>query len=105
MYGDMDMTKVLYGDKAVHVPAWMVVQDAGEGLVSFAGGSRVPAPHPMRFGSDHVHQLFLGELVLRPHVVIASNQAVGYGLAGLVTDPFAVDDGSEPIVGKRREGV
>ena len=94
LYGDIDMAKVLYGERAIHVPAWMAVQDAGDSLVSFVGASRVlQGQHPMRFGSDKTHQLFIGELVLRPHVVYASNDCEGYGLAGLATNPFDMTGG------------
>jgi hypothetical protein len=85
---DADYTKVMFGQHAVHVPAWLVVQDQGEGLVSFVGATRMEAPHPMRYGSDKTHQLVIGEIVIRPHIVTATNSRKGSGLAGFVSDPF-----------------
>jgi hypothetical protein len=51
LYGDVDMTRVMFGQHAVHVPAWLIVQDQGEGLVTFVGSSRLPVTnHPLRYG-------------------------------------------------------
>ena len=61
---------------------WMVVQNAGPGLVSFIGASK---SIDMRYGSDMTHQLIVGELIVRPHYVISSNHFRGYGLAGMLT--------------------
>lgn len=84
----MDYAKVLFGENAVHVPAWMWVQPAGDGLVSFAGASRIPdlgAAHPLRYGSERVHQLIVGEVVVRPHLIVATDVHRGSGLAALVS--------------------
>jgi hypothetical protein len=91
---NVDYTKVMFGQHAVHVPAWLVVQDGGEGLVSFIGGSKVGVEsfaaglHPLRFGSAKTHQLVIGEIIVRPHRVTTSDDRRGSGLAGLATDPF-----------------
>jgi hypothetical protein len=80
----------LLGANAVHVPAWLYVQDAGAGVVSFVGASRISladVDHPMRYGSRHSHQLIVGELVVRPHQVYATNALEGMGLSGLVSHP------------------
>lgn len=87
---DMDQTdaqlKYLLGQHANRVPAWMYVQSAGDGLVSFAGASRVSdLAHPLRYGSDRSHQLIVGEAVIRPHFVIATDALRGEGLGGLVS--------------------
>lgn len=64
----------------------MYVQDVGDGIVSFVGGSRVgEAAHPLRYGSDRTHQLVVGEIVVRPHFVVATDTLRGMGLAGLAT--------------------
>lgn len=97
----MDYAKIMYGENAVHVPAWMVIQDAGDGLVSFVGASRVPEPHPMRFGSERVHQLMVGELVVRPQMVTHSNARVGSGLSALASDPFSGLADAELLIGER----
>jgi hypothetical protein len=97
----MDYHKVMYGENAIHVPAWMAVQDAGEGLVSFIGASRVPEPHPLRYGSDKTHQLIVGELVIRPHYVTHSDARRGSGLDALLLDPFTGLADGELLVGRR----
>ncbi len=78
--------RYLLGDRAHRVPAWMYVQNAGDGVVSFAGASRVPTLlHPMRYGSERSHQLIVGELVIRPHVIVATDALRGEGLGGLIS--------------------
>lgn len=74
-----------------HVPAWMYVQDAGPGLVSFVGASRVPSQpevHPLRYGSERTHQLIVGEFVLRPHYALATDALIGTGLGGIAGRGF-----------------
>lgn len=84
MYGGIDMTKVLFGENARHVPAWLYVQGEG-GMVSFVGASRMPHldEHPLRYASQRTHQFIVGELVVRPHLVVATDTLRGMGLASL----------------------
>lgn len=89
MYDGVDMTAVMFGANARHVPAWLYVQNQGPGMVSIVGASRVAnlaAAHPLRYGSDRAHQLVIGEIVIRPHVVIATDARRGDGLAALTGD-------------------
>jgi hypothetical protein len=77
----------LRGEHARRGPAWLYVQDHGPGLVSFVGASRIPTTppqrHPLRYGSDRPHQFVLGEVIVRPRLVVATGTLVGTGLAGL----------------------
>ncbi|MFE9137818.1 hypothetical protein [Streptomyces sp. NPDC007355] len=69
---------------ARHVPAWMYVQRAGDGTVSFVGSSRVSDPdHPLQYGSARTHQLIVGELVVRPHFAVGTDVLRGQGLGGI----------------------
>jgi hypothetical protein len=92
LYEGVDMARVLYGENARRVPAWMYVQDNGPGGVTFVGASNVtgthrtePAagPHPLRYGSERTHQLIVGEIIVRPHLVIATDTLRGMGLTSL----------------------
>jgi hypothetical protein len=87
------MTRALFGQDAVHVPAWMYVQEQDDGMVSFVGASRVPAgqPHPLRYGSLRTHQFAVGEIILRPHLLVATDALRGMGLAGLATSGHDLD--------------
>lgn len=96
---EVDYTRVMFGQHAIHVRAWLVVQDAGHGLVSFVGASCSVGPHPLRYGSEHTHQLVVGEIIVRPHRVTASSERKGHGLANLVTDPFTDLADAERILG------
>jgi len=88
LYGsDQAAAQIMFGENARHVPMWMYVQDSGSGVVSFTGASRVgEASHPLRYGSERTHQFILGELVIRPHLVMATDTLRGMGLAGLATN-------------------
>lgn len=89
---DLDYTRVMYGERARHVPAWLYVQDVGAGVVSFAGASRVDSKaHPLRYGSERTHQFIVGELIVRPHQVIATDALRGTGLEGLVRGAHDID--------------
>lgn len=85
----MDYTKFVFGENAIHVPAWMYVQGGGDdGVVSFVGASHLPAlgaAHPLRYGSDRTHQLIVGEMVVRPHLVVGTDAHRGAGLAALIS--------------------
>jgi hypothetical protein len=88
--GGSTYVRALFGANAVHVPAWFYVQhmgrdNTGHETVAFVGASRVETgPHPLRFGSDRTHQLVIGDIVVRPHTVNATDALRGHGLAGLV---------------------
>jgi hypothetical protein len=84
LYGDTDMARIMYGQNARHVPAWMYVQNQGGGTVGLVGSSRTPQDaHPLRYGSGRVHQLIVGEIIVRPHLVIATDTYQGCGVSQL----------------------
>lgn len=100
LYGDMDMARVMYGEHARHIPAWMYVQDQGPGVVGLVGASRVPSGnHPLTYGGGHyqgaaeghsntgkhyyAHHFIVGEIIVRPHIVIGTNALTGMGAGGL----------------------
>jgi hypothetical protein len=81
----MDWTRAVFGEHARHVPAWLYVQDQGSGVVSIAGASSVAGAHPLRYGSERAHQFVLGEIIIRPHLVVATDALTGSGINGLLT--------------------
>lgn len=88
-----DYATVLFGQMARHVPAWMYIQDQGAGAISFVGGSRTPqALHPLRYGNERTHQFIVGEIIVRPHVIVATDTLRGQGLAGLVMTGHDITD-------------
>jgi len=82
MYENVDMTKVMFGINAVHVPMWMVVQNQREAGTMFAGASR---SLQLMYGADKTHTLILGEAIIRPHIVVASNDFQGHGIGNFWT--------------------
>jgi hypothetical protein len=100
LYDGVDMTRVLYGEHARHVPAWLYVQDNGPGGVTFVGASNVTGthrtdqaagPHPLRYGSERTHHLIVGEIIVRPHLVIATDALRGMGLSALATHDHDIE--------------
>lgn len=98
----MDYVKAVLGENAIHVPAWLYVQDQGDGVVAFVGASRAPHPHPLRYGSERTHQFVVGEIVVRPHTVIGTDVLRGSGIASLLQGPHVPEDmliNGERIIG------
>ena len=82
------MAKVMMGQHAIHIPFRAVVQEQGEGIVSFIGAIK---GEKLRFGSKMVHQLVSGDIILRPHVVAETNHLTGMGLSGIATSSAFFD--------------
>jgi hypothetical protein len=55
----------------------------GPNGVLFVGASKT---QDLRYKSEKTHQLIVGELIVRPHLVIGSNNFRGYGAQGLLTE-------------------
>lgn len=84
IYGDTDMARVMYGENARHVPCWLYTQGPGS-VISFVGASRTGGPNPLAY-SQRATQFIVGEIIVRPHLVIATDALRGMGLGGLATD-------------------
>ena len=84
-YGMADMAKVMYGENARHIPAWMYVQEQGPGVVGLIGASRTAegTPHPLLYGTNRTHVFVVGEIIVRPHIAIATDALTGMGAGGL----------------------
>lgn len=93
-YGDTDMTRVMYGENARHVPAWAYVQRQGPSAVGLAGASRVAhgVPHPLLYGTEWQHVFIVGEVIVRPHVAVGTNALGGYGLGSFFTHDHDPDE-------------
>lgn len=94
LYGGTDMARVMYGQNARHVPAWMYVQRHSAEVVGLVGASRTPpgTAHPLLYGSDRQHALIVGEVIVRPHVVITTNALTGLGAGGLYLGDHHFDE-------------
>jgi len=60
---------------------WMIAKDQGK-TTTFVGGTHDPQ---LRYGSELSHQLIIGEVFVRPHLVVESDHLKGCGLSGLVS--------------------
>jgi hypothetical protein len=94
LYGGADMTRLMYGRDARRVTAWAYVQQQGPGYVGLVGSSRVPqgAAHPLLYGTGRAHVLLIGELVVRPHLAIATDALEGTGAGGLYAGSHDLDE-------------
>jgi len=73
--------KALFGVHAIHAPVKLVVQEANEGLYVAV----LVTDTDLSFGSEKTHQLILGDVVVRPHIVVETNAFRGHGLTSLAT--------------------
>jgi hypothetical protein len=80
--------QAMFGMSAVQIPLHGIVQlqDDGKGTdtIIFVSASKMPSPHPFRFGSKLCHQLFWGDAVFRPRLVCETSKLIGSGVAGLL---------------------
>jgi len=74
--------RMMFGCYAIHVPLNIIVQDMGDKVslcIAQVPGKRI------RFGSDKIHQLILGDAIIRPHAVLESDLFKGMGAAAIAT--------------------
>ena len=92
--------KYLLGENVIRIPAWMKIQsDENEQTVSFVGASRLQGSHPLSFGSKKSHILMVGEIIVRPHLVMASNEFRSIGVSGLLCQCPTDWKGQEILIG------
>ena len=100
VFGDVNWSKIMFGENAIHVPVTMTVQLMGSGVVLFVGVSRGLDPHPLMLGSAQPHVHILGDAVFRPHWAGEGDKS-GSGAAALLTgSSFADADEWKTILGK-----
>lgn len=73
--------RMMFGAYAIKIPMRLTVQDQGEGIASFVGISN----DTVRFGSAKTHQLVMCDAVIRPHLVLETDDFRGAGLGALAT--------------------
>lgn len=74
----------MFGCNARRVPMWMKVQANPDGTTMFVGASM--QGNALAYGSTMTHQHIVGELIVRPHMVLESNHCRGHGLNGLAKE-------------------
>jgi len=89
------------GRHAVHVPAFLYTRWHGEGVVSFAGATKLPQPNPLRFGSNRDVVFLNGAIIVAPATAIATDALQGHRIGDLLTmmpDPDAMLAKGEQII-------
>ncbi len=89
LFGDVDMTKVMWGERARHVPLNLIVQRVDNTTGKVTGVFQTDAGLPLMYDSKRTHVLILGDAVIRPRLAMGSDAFVGWGIAGLARDGFA----------------
>jgi hypothetical protein len=89
LYGGIDFTSVMFGNRAIHVPFNAIFQDIASDN-KFAGVFQFEfdTPRLREWRGDKTHVLFMGDAILRPRVVIRSDKCQGHGISGLYLDGF-----------------
>lgn len=88
LYGGTDvMIQAMFGNMARRGTGWAYIQNQGPDTVSFVGSCRDDSdmPHPFRYGSRREHLFVVGEFILRPALIVATDTLRGTGLGGLAT--------------------
>lgn len=85
------MIRSLFGENAFRAPCWMVSQAGAasdEHVVQMIGASK---DLKLNYGSKTCHQLMIGEIIVRPHVLVESNDFIGSGLSGMAKSAADMD--------------
>jgi len=83
LYGGIDMTKVMFGQNAVHTPGWLILQDAGDNVIVVGIMPKAALAHLM----PKTHTLIIGDFVIRPHIASATDACRGNGIGGFIMHP------------------
>lgn len=89
-YRGMNITKVMFGEKAIEVPVWLYVQNQGNNMSSFIGLS--PYSDAIRYQEEFTHSFITGSIIVRPARILASDDFIGRGLESMITDPPTVQE-------------
>lgn len=86
-------THMMFGRHAVSVGVNFIMQETEDGMI-LIGQSKGPSTSKLRFGAKkgRTHVLVLGDMVLRPHLVMASDSFRGAGVTNLVKNGFTSTD-------------
>jgi hypothetical protein len=82
-------TRMLMGENAVAVGVNFIMQETEKGMI-LIGQTNHPSANMLRFKAkkDRTHVLVLGDMILRPHLVLASDSFRGAGTTSLFKDGF-----------------
>lgn len=75
--------RMLFGAHAVRVPVRIGVQRTNDELLAAVLMAQHSPEADLTFGSGKTHQLIIGDAVIRPHVVLETDEFAGRGLGGL----------------------
>lgn len=88
LYDGIDMNKVMFGENAIHVPINMFFRHFHDG--KHAGVFQFD--YPTKVIGDYAKKrdgvFILGDAIIRPRVVIATDHCNGMGIGGVYTDGF-----------------
>jgi hypothetical protein len=91
LYGGVDIAKLMMGNRAFQIPLNIIAQrmsaDPKDGTV--VGVFQTSNGLPLVHNSDLTHVLMLGDVIVRPHVMVGCNAFQGRGMNSLLMSGFA----------------
>jgi hypothetical protein len=90
----MGMTpQQLFGQHAMHLPINMIAQDNGiDDALSGVFQMRHPDASKLIRNSEFPHVLILGDMIIRPHLIMGTHRMVGHGIGGVYTDGWNMSE-------------
>lgn len=85
----LDMTKVMFGERAQHVGMNLIVQRADAESGKVWGVFQCSDGLKLMQGTARTHVILIGDVVVRPRMAMGSDAFRGSGVASLVTCGFA----------------
>lgn len=82
--------QAMFGKHAFRVPMNFIIQGDINNPAQISGVWQGESPEmkKMLFNSKKAHQLILGDIVIRPHLVLETDAFIGMGINGIYKDGF-----------------
>lgn len=86
LYDGIDMAKLMMGNRAFQIGINIISTDYGNGKVS--GVFQTSQGQPLISGLKTGHVLMLGDAIIRPRIIVGSDEFNGYGFSNLAKEGF-----------------
>jgi hypothetical protein len=89
----MSAARMAMGVHAVQLPINLIFQEVDDGD-KFAGVFQLnhPGVRELLQGAKNTHNLLMGDMIIRPHLIIGTEHMKGHGANGVYTSGWYMDD-------------